>query len=913
MTPVPVRKGRRVLVLCEEPVEAHLLRSLLRALPEPRPTLLCPDTAGLPAVVADFDVCLLGIGYTGLECATLLRQLKAQAPRLRVIGVLGASSRIGDRIDIARAFQAGMEQLVLAEELSVATLGNLIQGPDAASAALAELSPRAVGPVHAGPSSGTWRIALAEQRASFDARTLEQLGYATMRVGNSLGDWKSLIHPDDIDRLVAEIHGVLNATAPPHPISYRIRRQQGDWLAVVSDDIQVHLDEQGNPQAISGRFYGAGMNAEAEAEFTTVDAVTGDSKLESGMLEVLAGCETSFMLYRRDSSGEFRIAWCNETAANLENHKATEIQGRKASELGPSFDGFDLVEALQRVWDTGIAESRDVMMLARSEQSCWRSYRINRLPGGDVLAEFHDITDLVNARTSRRLQDEMAQYIVRAFPLTTLVLDEQGLVVQSMVPADGVFNDQATQLEERGLVDLLGSQAGPQCLDQAQKSMNTGRPGHALYRLTQGDSERWIECHSSVLRGRPGMPPRILLTLRDATEATRALELMRSESAHFHDALRCLPTPFCLKDLEGRYQSVNSSFGALLGVEEAMLLGKTDVEVFPDEIAMELHETDRKLIDSGVAHVDLRVLGQGERRSEHYCFCFPVQGADGSMSGTGGLWIAVRDIASVARSGSSNTSSSERPAPRTPAGRDELDAAAASVVSRVEGVLADAGDYADVLRRLEQLAETTMHAQALIHEVADQAAEPAAAPLVALPPLALHIVELERVLLPPNVQLESRIEANLPPVHCDPVVFQQILLRGIRHARRTLMPNGTLRIELRLHGQDDYQCVACGNQLAGNHVELIIQDSDAVPTKLDPRKNADASARGTIADLSGILELAHGQGGHLQVRHQSPSGTTLHILFRAGDAISAQQWSERAGSTVMRFPLTRTRDQRDAT
>jgi PAS domain-containing protein/DNA-binding NarL/FixJ family response regulator len=912
MVPVPVRKGHRVLVLCDDPVEAHLLRSLLRALPEPRPSLLCPDTSGVPADAANFDICLLGVGYAGLACATLLRQLKAQAPRLRVIGVLGAGSRIGDRIDIVRALQSGMEQLVLAEELSVATLRALLQGPTPTDV-LAELAPGTAAPPHTGPSGGSWRIVLTEQRASFDTRTLEQLGYAAMGVGTSLGDWKALIHPDDIDRLVAEIHGVLNGTAPPHPVGYRIRHHRGNWLPVVSDDIQVNLDDQGNPYAISGHFYREEMGAEPDTGQKADQGATGGNTLQHDMPEILASCETSFTLYRRDASGEFRVAWCNEAAANLEGHQLTAILGRKAGELGPNFDGFDLVEALHRVCDTGIAESRDVMTLARSEQSCWRSYRLNRLAGGEVLAEFHDITDLVNTRTSRRLQDEMAQYILRAFPLTTLVLDEQGRVVQSMAPADGVFSDQATQLDERSLLDLLGSEAGIQCLEQVQKSMNTGRPAHAAYRLAEGDGERWIECHSSVLRGRPGMPPRILLTLRDATEATRALELMRNERSHFQDALRRLPTPFCLKDLEGRYQTVNNSFGALLGVEEAMLLGKTDVEVFPDEIAMELHETDRRLIESGTAFVDLRVLGQGERRSEHYCFCFPVHGADGAMSGTGGLWIAARELASVARAGTGDAAATERPAARPATVRDELDVAAVSVVSRVEDVLADAGDYGDVLRRLEQLAETTMHAQALIHEVADQAAGPATAPLVALPPLALHIVELERVLLPPNVLMESEIEADLPPVHCDPVVFQQILLRGIRHARRTLVPGGRLRIALRLHARDDYQCVACAGQIAGNHVELLIQDDAAKTPNLDPRKNADSSARATMADLSGMLELAHGQGGHLQIRHQSTGGTTLHVLLRAGDALAAQQWQERSHSTVMRFPVTRTRDQRDAT
>src|SRR5262249_17424627 len=138
----------------------------------------------------------------------------------------------------------------------------------------------------------------------------------------------------------------------------------------------------------------------------------------------------------------------------------------------------------------------------------------------------------------------------------------------------------------------------------------------------------------------------------------------------------------------------------------------------------------------------------------------------------------------------------------------DLDGATASVVNRVEDALTDNADYAGVLRELEQLVETTMQAQALIHNVAGQA-EPPARPVVALAPLAQEIVELERILVPATAHFENHIETELPPARCEPVAFHQILLRGIRHARRTLGRDGTLCIRLRNSSGGGRGCLSC--------------------------------------------------------------------------------------------------------
>ena len=167
-----------------------------------------------------------------------------------------------------------------------------------------------------------------------------------------------------------------------------------------------------------------------------------------------------------------------------------------------------------------------------------------------------------------------------------------------------------------------------------------------------------------------------------------------------------------------------------------------------------------------------------------------------AILGSGGLWLAPSDIPAPLEA--QHSASVHDLTTGGGVARDEIDAATASVIGRVEDALTGSADHTELLRQLAHLVETTLQAQAMIHDVCrqDRAAPPAA--LTTLTPLAQQILELERILLPAGVRLENQLESALPPAQCDPVVFHQIMLRAIRHARRALKPDSVLRIALRL-------------------------------------------------------------------------------------------------------------------
>ena len=913
-----LRQRSRVLLLCEDPVLIQLLRSLLRALPEPWPEAVVPDRIPDDIALAAHgcSLCLLEPGAGGLHVERLLAHLGATARGLRVVGVLGEGSRHGDRAEIPRWMRAGLADLVLAQELSPAALGLLIAGRgDAPHRAL---------PVHIWPLespaaalSGHWRIALVEQRASFDRDTLAALGFGVGSIGNTIADWKSLLHPADVDAVVSAVQRALDGAPAVAPQGYRLRKSGGDWLAVNDQGIAVEADQDGTPAAISGRFCAAPTGAQATTATEPPITPVTESPVQHGPTEptfaappdcattaaaefIAAHAQTAILLCTRDAEGVFRVSWRNAAAGTLPGAQSAP----RAAELLPACDSFRIEEALSRVFETSIPEQHDALLLERSDPPAWRRFQLCRLPADGVLVEIIDISELVQAQNTRRTHDELTGAIVRSLPVTTLLVDERGIVDQCISSAGGVLSEIAVGPEARPLAAFLGVQAGNDCLQQVTRTLNTGRPGLVTVELDTVGGHHWVECRSTLLRARPGMPPRVVLALIEVSARVQESREARTTSAQFHAALRSLPIPLYLKDIEGRYAALNSAFERLLGVEEGMLLGKTDVEVFPDEVATELHDNERRLLESQTGFTEIRLVGVGAARARRWCFEFPVRGNDGSPHGWGGLWLAASELPGEQEPAAALELDSLR-ARR----QKDLDNATASVINRVEDALTDSGDYAQVLRQLERLVETTMQAQALIHQVAGHGEAASARPLVALAPLAQEIMELERILLPASAHFQNEIEQGLPAAHCEPVAFHQILLRGIRHARRALGATGTLCIRLRRASGVRRACIACREGFEGAFVELVIEDSD---TRLEDEElafltnpGATRAPGGGMDDLAEVLSLCHKQGGHLQVHRLVPGGISLHVFFRAGDAAGKEDTSARARSTVTPFPLGR--------
>jgi PAS domain S-box-containing protein len=127
-----------------------------------------------------------------------------------------------------------------------------------------------------------------------------------------------------------------------------------------------------------------------------------------------------------------------------------------------------------------------------------------------------------------------------------------------------------------------------------------------------------------------------------ADERIRAVRALRETEVLYHSLVETLPQMILRKDLDGRFTFANQRFCSELGRSLEDILGKTDFDFFPRELAEKYRRDDRKVIDSGqvLDVVEEHITPQGDKLYVQVMKT-PLYGHDGKPIGIQGIFWDV--------------------------------------------------------------------------------------------------------------------------------------------------------------------------------------------------------------------------------------------------------------------------------
>ncbi|MGI0495338.1 PAS domain S-box protein [Alkalinema pantanalense CENA528] len=121
------------------------------------------------------------------------------------------------------------------------------------------------------------------------------------------------------------------------------------------------------------------------------------------------------------------------------------------------------------------------------------------------------------------------------------------------------------------------------------------------YRMLCKSGEwKWITSYGKVVvRDENSKPLRMTGTHRDISDRKRAEEAAKFRQQQVISLLNNIPHAAWLKDQEGRFLSVNAPFGEACGYDPSQLVGLTDLDIWPRELAASYQQDDRDVMLSG--------------------------------------------------------------------------------------------------------------------------------------------------------------------------------------------------------------------------------------------------------------------------------------------------------------------------
>jgi len=131
--------------------------------------------------------------------------------------------------------------------------------------------------------------------------------------------------------------------------------------------------------------------------------------------------------------------------------------------------------------------------------------------------------------------------------------------------------------------------------------------------------------------------------LHDISERKQAEQDLRDSEALYSSLVEHLPLNILLKDLKGRFTFANRTYCSLSGIPLDKIVGKTDLDLYPAELANKYRADDQKIIATGELFEDIEAHQKGEETIYVQVLKTPVHDAQGNIVGTQAIFWDVTE------------------------------------------------------------------------------------------------------------------------------------------------------------------------------------------------------------------------------------------------------------------------------
>jgi sigma-B regulation protein RsbU (phosphoserine phosphatase) len=149
----------------------------------------------------------------------------------------------------------------------------------------------------------------------------------------------------------------------------------------------------------------------------------------------------------------------------------------------------------------------------------------------------------------------------------------------------------------------------------------------------------WISENCRAVRDREGRLLYYEGTVEDVTQRRTAEDRLRTSQELYHSLVETLPQNIFRKDLQGRFTFANGHFCRILGHPMEEIVGKTDYDFFPPELASQYQSDDQQVMETGQPHeqVEEHIPPNGSKIYVQVVKS-PIRGSDGRIVGLQGIF-----------------------------------------------------------------------------------------------------------------------------------------------------------------------------------------------------------------------------------------------------------------------------------
>jgi len=127
-------------------------------------------------------------------------------------------------------------------------------------------------------------------------------------------------------------------------------------------------------------------------------------KSEARFRAIFDNMESGVIVCKAEEGGNnFSIVDINRASERIDRVLRRDALGKNVKDVFPGFTSLGLLSVLKRVWDTGVPEQIPETFYEGGSSRGWREFDIHRLPSGELVIIYRDITEKKRAQEDQRI------------------------------------------------------------------------------------------------------------------------------------------------------------------------------------------------------------------------------------------------------------------------------------------------------------------------------------------------------------------------------------------------------------------------------------------------------------------------------------------------------------------------------
>lgn len=597
----------------------------------------------------------------------------------------------------------------------------------------------------------------------------------------------------------------------------------------------------------------------------------------------------------------FRVVKWNHAAETVFGYSKAEAMGKHATELLLS---EELKEAVNGIFQDlisgkgGTRSTNENITKDNRRLICdWYNTAMKDADGKvvGVASLVHDIT--YRKRTEKALQVSEKEY---RSTLNNLLI---GVVVHAKDTSILLSNPEATNI--LGLT--YEQMSGKKTIDPAwnfvhadstimkvedypvSKVFSTEKPfNDYVIGIVRPDKDyvTWVMVNAIPVFSDDGELDKVIVNFVDITEHKKAEASLQESESKYRMLVENLPQKIFYKNGKSVYVACNENFAKDLNIAPDGIVGKTDYDFFPKELAEKYRADDARIIQSGgVEELEEKYLFEGQDRVVQTVKT-AVTDDNGDVVGLLGIFW---DITEKRRLESQLKQSQKMESVGTMAGgiAHDFNNILGIIIGNAELAIDDIPEGNPVRMNLDGIKTASLRARDVVRQLLnfsrkeEQNRKP-----IKIHQIIKESIKLIRASTPATIDIRSNISDESGTIIADPTQIHQVLINLCTNANHAMEEKGGV-LEISLDEVEMKEAIQFQyKQLEpGMYVQLIIRDTgvgiDAeIQDKIfDPYFTTKDVGKGTGMGLSVVHGIVNNFNGAISINSRPNTGTEVIVLF----------------------------------